>query len=133
MSERATDAAKVGAVLQVLLRGGKPVFAADPATGELALVSPQLAAAPHGFLPLFLAVGDTVWREATGRRLGIELRSHLRDAAQHLFGGEHGKLARQPHQDFDGVPMGVKRVDKRARVCHVSSMNRLGIRGGRAV
>ena len=74
MSERATDAAKVGAVLQVLLRGGKPVFAADPATGELAPVSPQLAAAPHGFLPLFLAASDTVWREATGRRLGIELR-----------------------------------------------------------
>lgn len=74
MSERGADMARIGAVLQVLLQGGKPVFTADPATGELAPVSPQLAAAPHGFLPLLLAAGDTVWREATGHRLGVELR-----------------------------------------------------------
>lgn len=65
---------RVSTVLAVLLQGGKPVYAADPGTGELAEVSPHLAAAPHGFLPLFLAAGDTVWREATGRRLGIDLR-----------------------------------------------------------
>lgn len=65
---------RISAVLTVLLRDGKPVFAADPATGELAPVSPQLAAAPHGFLPLLLAAGDTVWREATGHKLGVELR-----------------------------------------------------------
>lgn len=73
MSGRAVDVARVGAVLQVLLGSGKPVFAANPETGELSPISPQLAAAPHGFLPLFLAAGDTVWREATGRRLGIAL------------------------------------------------------------
>ena len=74
MSERGADMARIGAVLQVLLQGGKPVFTADPTTAELAPISPQLAAAPHGFLPLLLAAGDTVWREATGHRLGIELR-----------------------------------------------------------
>lgn len=76
MSEavRGADMQRVSAVLAVLLQGGKPVHAADPETGELAEVSPHLAAAPHGFLPLFLAAGDTVWREATGRRLGIDLR-----------------------------------------------------------
>lgn len=68
------DMGRVSAVLQVLLQGGKPVFAATPATGELAPVSPHLAAAPHGFLPLLLAAGDTVWRETTGRSLGVELR-----------------------------------------------------------
>lgn len=71
---RGADMQRVSAVLAVLLQGGKPVYAADPGTGELAEVSPHLAAAPHGFLPLFLAAGDTVWREATGRRLGIDLR-----------------------------------------------------------
>ena len=45
MSERGVDMARIGAVLQVLLQGGKPVFTADPATGELAPISPQLAAA----------------------------------------------------------------------------------------
>jgi len=74
VSGRALDVVKVGAVLRVLLQGGKPVYAADPGTGELAEISPHLAAAPHGFLPLFLATGDTVWREATGRRLGVDLR-----------------------------------------------------------
>lgn len=71
---RGADMQRVSAVLVVLLQGGRPVYAADPGTGELAEVSPHLAAAPHGFLPLFLAAGDTVWREATGRRLGIDLR-----------------------------------------------------------
>lgn len=71
---RSADMGRISAVLTILLRDGKPVFAADPATGELAPVSPQLAAAPHGFLPLLLAAGDTVWREATGQKLGVELR-----------------------------------------------------------
>ena len=71
---RGASVQRVSAVLAMLLQGGKPVHAADPATGELAQISLQFAAAPHGFLPLFLAAGDTVWREATGRRLGIELR-----------------------------------------------------------
>lgn len=73
-SDRALDAGKVGAVLEVLLRDGKPIFATDPSAGEEVPVSPQLAAAAQGFLPLLLAAGDAVWREATGRRLGIELR-----------------------------------------------------------
>jgi hypothetical protein len=45
------------------------------------------------------------------------------NAVQHLIAGQHGKLARQPHQKLHGVPMGVKRVDQRARVGHVSSVS----------
>lgn len=72
MSNRPIDLAKVGAVLQALLEGsGKPLRIADLTTGEVQDVSPELAASPTGLLPLFLAAGDTVWREATGRRLGI--------------------------------------------------------------
>ncbi len=72
MSARPIDVAKVSAVLQALLKGGgNPVVIADLQSGELQEVSPELAASPAGLLPLFLAAGDTVWREATGRRLGI--------------------------------------------------------------
>ncbi len=72
MSARPIDVAKVSAVLQALLKDrGKPVLIADLRSGEMQQVSAELAASPSGLLPLFLAAGDTVWREATGRRLGI--------------------------------------------------------------
>ena len=72
MSARPIDVAKISAVLQELLRAsGKPVCIADLATGELQDVSLGMAASPTGLLPLFLAAGDAVWRQATGRRLGI--------------------------------------------------------------
>ena len=71
---RAIDVGWVSRVMTRLIETGKPVMALDQASGQTVPVSPQLAAAPHGFLPLFLAVGDTVWREATGRSLGIDLQ-----------------------------------------------------------
>ena len=72
MSERSIDLGRVSAVLETLLRdSGKPVCITDLTSGEVQPVSPELAAAPHGLLPLFLAAGDSVWREATGRRLNI--------------------------------------------------------------
>lgn len=72
MSERSIDLGQVSAVLATLLRdSGKPVCITDLPSGGIQPVSPELAASPHGLLPLFLAAGDTVWREATGRRLGI--------------------------------------------------------------
>ena len=72
MSERPIDLGRVSGVLETLLRdSGKPVCITDLTSGEVQPVSPELAVAPHGLLPLFLAAGDTVWRQATGRRLGI--------------------------------------------------------------
>ncbi len=72
MNPRPVDVAKVSAVLEALLKeNGKPVCIADLQTGEVQSVSPELAASPSGLLPMFLAAGDTVWREATGRRLAI--------------------------------------------------------------
>lgn len=72
MSNRPIDLEQVSVVLQALLRdSGKPVVIADLQTSEMQNVSLELAASPSGLLPLFLAAGDTVWREATGRRLGI--------------------------------------------------------------
>ncbi len=73
MTERPIDVGRVSAVLETLLRdSGKPVCITDLTTGEIQPVSPELAASPGGLLPLFLAAGDTVWRQATGRRLGIK-------------------------------------------------------------
>ncbi len=73
MSDRPIDLARVSAVVETLLRdSGKPVCVTDLTTGEIQPVSPELAASPAGLLPLFLAAGDTVWRDTTGRRLGIE-------------------------------------------------------------
>ena len=72
MSERPIDLAGVSAVLETLLRdSGKPICITDLPSGEIQPVSPELAASPHGLLPLFLAAGDTVWRAATGRRLEL--------------------------------------------------------------
>jgi hypothetical protein len=73
MTERPIDLGRVSAVLETLLRdSGKPVCITDLTTGEVQPVSPELAASPAGLLPLFLAAGDTVWRDTTGRRLGIK-------------------------------------------------------------
>ena len=70
---RGVGVGRVSAVLELLLDAGPAVATFDHTTGEFVPVTASLAAAPHGFLPLFLAAGDTVWREATGRSLGIEL------------------------------------------------------------
>lgn len=72
MSDTPIALNKLAAVLQVLLEDSKPVFIRDLTSGVEQPVSPELAASPTGLMPLFLAAGDTVWREATGRRLGIE-------------------------------------------------------------
>jgi hypothetical protein len=73
MTERPIDLGRVSAVLETLLRNsGKPVCITDLTTGEVQPVSPELAASSAGLLPLFLAAGDTVWRDTTGRRLGIK-------------------------------------------------------------
>ncbi len=73
MSELPIDLGRVSAVLETLLRdSGKPVCITDLPTGTVQVVTPELAASPAGLLPLFLAAGDTVWREETGRRFGIE-------------------------------------------------------------
>lgn len=78
-----TDVARTAKILEMLLaESGKKLILLDRTTGELKEVSPMLAAAPEGFLPVFLVAGDAVWREATGRSFGLGLR---RDA-QSLLG-----------------------------------------------
>ena len=76
MSERPIDLARVSAVVETLLRdSGKPVCVTDLTTGEIQLVSPQLAASPAGLLP-----------PVPGRR-GYRLAGHHGPAAGHQAGG----------------------------------------------
>ena len=70
------DLEQVGRVLEVLIeRSGRQVTTLDRATGVIEPISAGLASAPFGLLPVFLVAGDTVWRDATGSGLGVELRA----------------------------------------------------------
>lgn len=71
---RPIDVGWVSAVMTRVVAAGKPAMVLDKITGGPVPISPEIAAAPDGFLPLLLAVGDTVWLEATGRSLGLDLR-----------------------------------------------------------
>lgn len=58
---------------RVVEQWGAPVTLLDRTTGQANPVPPQVAAAPDGLLPVFLAAGDAVWRDATGHGLGVKL------------------------------------------------------------
>ncbi len=77
----------------------------------------QIAAARQGVQDVRIDQGT----QHHALRFGIPLPGCLGNAVQHLIAGQHGKLARQPHQKLHSVPMGVKRIDQRARGGHVSS------------
>ena len=85
------DLARASGVLVLLRADGKPVTVLDRTTGELTGVPLALAVAPEGLLPVFLAAGDMVWRQATGKGLGLVLepapRSLLGYRAEAVTGG----------------------------------------------
>ena len=66
----------------LLIQGDRCVAMLDRTTGQACQVSPGLAAAPEGLLPVFLIAADTIWREATGGSFGV----HLRRDPQTLLG-----------------------------------------------
>lgn len=74
MSDRPLDLAILGRTLRALLeQGGKPVIFRDRASGQDLAVDLDTVASPTGLLPAFLAAGAAVWREATGKELGVEV------------------------------------------------------------
>lgn len=74
MSDRTIDVAVVSRTLEALLsRDDRIVAMQDRVTGETADVSPELAASPGGFLPVFLVAADAIWRDATGKSFGVKL------------------------------------------------------------
>lgn len=58
---------------RVLQGSGRDVQLRDRASGQIRSVSVDLATAPDGLLPVFLAAGDAVWREATGAGIGLRI------------------------------------------------------------
>lgn len=58
---------------QLLLQQGKPVVLRDAATGQHLEMSPEASGRPDGLLPVFLAAGEAVWKEATGKGFGLDL------------------------------------------------------------
>ncbi len=68
------DLELVSRTLETLIeRSGRQVVLLDRPAGVTRPVSAELASDPAGLLPVFLVAADTVWRDATGRGLGIRL------------------------------------------------------------
>lgn len=70
---RPIDIGWVSNVVKQLVEAGPPVMVRDNVANRNVAVSADVAAAADGFLPLLLACGDTVWLEASGRSLGLDL------------------------------------------------------------
>lgn len=70
----AVDLALVSRTLQRLLEGsGRATLYDCRASRRTLAFAPDSAAAPTGLLPAFLSAGDAVWREATGKSLGVAI------------------------------------------------------------
>jgi hypothetical protein len=84
------DLAVVSRTLQRLLeqRGG-PVLYDCRATHRTITYAPDSAAAPTGLLPAFLSAGDAVWREATGKSLGVEIATDPNTVLGYTVSGIH--------------------------------------------
>jgi hypothetical protein len=58
----------------LLSRSDRRIGMLDRRTGDVVAMSPDLAAAPDGLLPVFLVAADVVWRDATRKSFGVGLR-----------------------------------------------------------
>ncbi|MHB0729949.1 hypothetical protein ACX4MZ_21615 [Roseomonas mucosa] len=68
------DLAVVSRTMENLIRQeGKPLVLQDRATGQALTLSPETGGSPDGLLPVFLAAGEAVWREATGKGFALDV------------------------------------------------------------
>ena len=68
------EVAAVSRILQrVLELSGRVILYDCRASKRTLTYAPDGATSPSGLLPAFLSAGDAVWREATGKCLGIEI------------------------------------------------------------
>jgi hypothetical protein len=68
------EIATVSHLLQrVLEQSGRAILYDCRASNRTLVYAPDSAASPSGLLPAFLSAGDAVWREATGKSLGVEI------------------------------------------------------------
>ena len=75
-SSAGLDLERVGRTLEAYLaQAGVALTLRDRATGQEHQVERALARSPDGLLPVFLAAGEAVWREATGKPgFGLDVR-----------------------------------------------------------
>jgi hypothetical protein len=73
MSDEIETAAVSRMLQRVLERSGRVILYDCRASERTLSYAPDSAASPSGLLPAFLSAGDAVWREATGKTLGIEI------------------------------------------------------------
>lgn len=71
----AVDLPAVGRAVRAWFEdAGTSLLLHDRATGETLPMTAKLAGDPSGLLPVFLAAGEAVWREATGKGFGLRIR-----------------------------------------------------------
>jgi hypothetical protein len=58
---------------RLILRAGKPVVLVVEDTSEPVEISPAVAAAPDGLLPVFLVAAEAIWRECMGYGFGLQI------------------------------------------------------------
>lgn len=71
----AVDLPAVGRAVRAWFEdAGTSLLLHDRATGDMLPLATKLAGDPSGLLPVFLAAGEAVWREATGKGFGLRIR-----------------------------------------------------------
>ena len=73
MSDEIEIAAVSRMLQRVLEHSGRVILYDCRASKRTLSYAPESAASPSGLLPAFLSAGDAVWREATGKHLGVEI------------------------------------------------------------
>ena len=70
------DLRHVSGVMELLVKAaGRPVVVRDFENGGVMEVAPDIVAAADGLLPVFLAAGEAIWREATGGGFGLSMEA----------------------------------------------------------
>jgi hypothetical protein len=73
MSDEIEIAAVSRMLQRVLEQSGRAILYDCRASKRTIAFAPDSAASPSGLLPAFLSAGDALWREATGKSLGVEI------------------------------------------------------------
>jgi len=73
VSDRANLAAVGRATRALLAQDGTQVLLRDPISNTALACPLDSVAAPEGLLPVFLVVGEAVWREASGRGFALDI------------------------------------------------------------
>lgn len=98
------DVAVVSRTLErLIVQAGKPVVLTGPGFAEPIAVTPSMAAAADGLLPVFLVAAEAIWKECMGNGFGLVIE---RDR-EGLLGYRVGAIAAGM---FAGVMLSIQEV-----------------------